>query len=175
MADLNICRWCGDCDGDHDHPECPAYISPDEKLKAQQLRVACGELATKLRKHTSAMTPEQQRATLERLAAQFSQPGEALASAEQSASRRPEARALELWAMDVLDSECASEDGCLFECAHTGGDGPTPYLCTVEGIDTKAAKQKFWAAKPAAARIAAARALRAAHPELPEEPKGSEP
>lgn len=25
MADLNICRHCGDCDGDHDNPACPAF------------------------------------------------------------------------------------------------------------------------------------------------------
>lgn len=34
MADLNICDHCGDCDGDHDNPACPAYEATRRQARA---------------------------------------------------------------------------------------------------------------------------------------------
>lgn len=82
-------------------------------------------------------------------------------------------RALELWAMDVLDAWLRMEEPAetrdwrsnydpvakLGYCETTWNDGVDPGAVEYKGEDEKAA------------RIAAARALKQAHPELPDEPK----
>jgi hypothetical protein len=100
----------------------------------------------------------------------WSRHAEALATAEH---RGASTRALELWAMDVLDAwaemqlcdspaghhttdVAKADDGTVGWCLHTAGG--------VSGVHLNAPS----------ARITAARALKAAHPELPDEPKGSE-
>lgn len=100
---------------------------------------------------------------------------EALAAAEH---RGASTRALELWADDVIDGWAASHSGFGFITDTDLGDHDTeePWLCHVAHNDrgkVPALYLRFAGRGDSApaARIAAARALRAAHPELPEEPK----
>jgi hypothetical protein len=97
----------------------------------------------------------------------------AMGYAEQSASRRLEARALELWAMDVLDAWAASGPPPKHHTLSKATPGMhAPYCVTIEPRWQNPSKFAGQTAKEA--RLKAGRALKAAHPELPDEPKGSE-
>ena len=88
---------------------------------------------------------------------------EALAAAEH---RGASTRALELWAMDVLTAWAKKTEAWWLNDFRGSGSA----VCDLEDM-TDAPRRRFEGATTGEAMIAAARALKAAHPELPDEPK----